>query len=398
MRIRRQPQRFALVIAFVCTGCAQLLGVDDFVAGPAVDAALPDADRLLAPKGPFLELPECRACSMANCAEEHRVCEEDSEWCAGSGTREPGSPIGHYATFFWPPRADALWTLEHGGDAPNPVSAVADYVSCLGAKCADACEVGRDFSCMGAFDWPGTTAGEKQLRYRFYDEVQPWPGWEVELCLTNACEHPTEVSAHDITDELGFVELTFDPGRILRESIGYVRVEDPREDHYPATFVLPPAPLESGFYDSWVILTKTLIDEPFVDAGGDELGPEDAGLWAFIRDCTGTSARHVTVEVVIADEVGQGYVPCTECGATLYTNDEGPLGFPDPARTELNSFAGRAILSSVPSRHALVIARDTKTRRAIAVQHLIAQPQTIHYLWMYPASRQQLEELPPELR
>ena len=201
------------------------------------------------------------------------------------------------------------------------------YAGCLLLACAEECELGRDFSCVGKYDWPATEAGEKQLRYLFYDEQQrPWPNWDVRLCLSLSCDDD-EVDSYavpnDSTDEGGFVELTVDVGRQLYESVGYVLVQDPRSEQYPVQIMLSPAPILSGFYADYAIFTKAVIDVPFVLAGGgvlEEAGPDEGSVWAFVRDCSGLPARHVTVEALTANDVGAGYEPCPDC-MTVYTND-----------------------------------------------------------------------------
>jgi hypothetical protein len=412
----RSALRSALTAAWlVCASlggaaCGELLGVNDYGNAPASapDSGTPDAGAagasgVFAAKPPWLSGEGCQECIAAQCAEQRDACASDA-WCTRLYDRKrehPGvpGPVADYRQRHLPPVSDALWLADHGGS--SPLEALLPYAQCLSSHCDEACDIGRDFSCAGQYDWPATTAGTHSIRYLLQDEAgNPWVDWQVQYCLPPAmtrCDGLAGYSVQAQTDRDGFARLAVETGELSSAPVGYVSASG--AGTYPYVFVLPPAAIESGYYGSELVLTKQLIDEPFVNLGGGVFGDVTdpvGSVWVFPKDCRGDSASHVTVEILPASEPGKGYQPCADCPDAIYTLDDSS---PDANGRELTSStdfsfnAGRAILADVPALNSLLIVRDSQSRRPLAAQRLTVHAGAFNIVRLYPAAKQQLGDL-----
>lgn len=392
------------------TGCAQILGVDEYSKarnaahdGGAMDAA---ADKVIDPlfdsKPPYLSGPGCIACIDEHCHVEDRACADDafcSKWVEDARQRTEPLIVAHDLLAR---NDDARWDSDHG-IASGWKERVA-FETCALNRCLAACDFERDFSCVGKFDWPESFPQKTDFRFRVVQGANPAlgrDGWKVRACAPqSACELPLGQAT---TQDGGFATLEIDfsmareswPGT-LSEFDGFLRIDGgdnffPWQLHQSQPFLHRAyrSDRSTGTRDELLASLKAL---------GVALDGEP-GMLAFLPyDCAYARgaemrAKGVTIDLWKVDI--RGIQPCGEC-LVRYPNDNGVL---DVTVTDYSSRSGFPAQTLVPPGDFMIVVRDTKTRLPISVlRHVTVRAGYVQYFFMYPASRKQLAELPKEAR
>jgi hypothetical protein len=333
----------------------------------------------------FLSGATCEACLAEECSTQVAACDADafcSEWLRTAKALETprvATPSG------LSPLWDEHWNAKHG-DAD--ATAVDDFRQCRD-RCRDACQLGRDFSCAGQFDWPASYPKHTRLRAEFqsiYDNTKKYANVRVQACLDESDCVPALGDA--VSDERGLVDLAIDLTRgnsslVDPEFYGLLRVD--AGEHFSPVEIFSSAPWFDRFFNFYNLTTK---DEAVAFLGKVEMTPDTArgGITVQAYDCNAIAASGLHLEFWRRGR--DVYAPCEDCSAR-YTRQ---LGLPDVALTQLTPPANLAL--GYAEGPVVILARDVESGHVVSVmrdeQYTANQ---LHFVFMYPASREELKRL-----
>jgi hypothetical protein len=392
----------ACVLASVAA-CRQVVGFDG---SRATDAGMvpatplesdTDAGRLFDPKPPWLSGAECTQCTDEHCQAEHAACLAD-DFC--SRWRKDATELDRPALIavdFLHQLEDAQWAFEQGG--ADVTTAWTTAGACVANHCTTACELGRDFSCVGKFDWPRSYPKRIEIRLMIWDgPISPassFDGWRVRACARQSlCQRPL---GEAMTHGGGLATLTVDfslapPGAVLPEFFGFLLLDGGGPD-FPPSQVDVSGPFFDGDYWGLYVPSRALM----LNVTQSRRLPDDPSrgvlqIWPW--DCTVNSeARAVTAEVWNYDEAG--LVPCTDC--RIYYPDDS--GFPDVNLTDFSSATVAPAVTSAAPGDIMIVVRDTKTRLPLSVMRPVTiRAGHVHTIHLMPASKDELANLPKQAR
>ena len=395
-------------------GCARVLGLDEFSKGRGEETAAADAapaDTAAAdaratipsfsPRSPLFTGEPCESCMQENCGHRVKECAEDaicSAWLADVRARpDPASELFRFvkllpgATTTW---ADANWEMATHG-VPNEVfRACARINGCAKDQCMDACGLGRDFSCIGDFEYPRSFPSRIDLRGDFSDaqSTMPLGGMRVRACSPQDINCDS-VLGTDTSDARGLVEFgvvipSLQPP--MPEFNGYILV-DGNPEYMPHVLARTAPILDHSIVGQSMVATRAVTG--FFDSFGVVRDPGSGLIYVQPYDCPGHGAKGVTVEAWIAD--AQTYRKCADDCGVLYAND---TGVPDLTRDRISGRAELAFVANVPARQVRIIVRDVETGYIVGVGQLNVRPGFVHSLTVYPPTATQLADVPREAR
>lgn len=393
--------------------CAQLLGADDFskqsefvstdgeaseAGAPSSDADVGDAERpaLYAPKPPAFSAPDCTACIDKSCTSQLAACNADS-FCSSHLTTIQELPSAAYPS---PELLLELMAAETRSslnqDQHFPV--LSEFLTCARRQCRTACELGRDFSCVNAFDWPKSYPKRADVSFRVVDFAsrQGVDGLRVRACalLGQTCPSPL---ADTKTDSNGFVTASIDfalapPLSLFAEFDGFWLI-DGRPD-FPRFKLQSTRPYFDGYFATLPLFPSAIAS--LTGIGGSGTSDYSGRLLVAPYDCRDEPAKGVVLEVWRPES--DGYHPCSACGPIVYSDDD---HLPAPDLTEYGS-AGLQASVDVPADaigDLMLVIRDTKSRLPVGVLRRVGgQPGGFAILSVVAASMTQFKTLPPAAR
>ncbi|HEX5659237.1 MAG TPA: hypothetical protein VFX59_18715, partial [Polyangiales bacterium] len=341
----------------------------------------------------------CTACYGQSCGAELQACEADA-FCSGYLKRVRATPSGGY------PAPDLLkdvavesWESDQGRS--NGGKALREFQACTKKACRAQCELGRDFSCTGRFEWPESRPKFSELRFRVVDYLSGQganPGvsrLRFRGCpLPNQCPTPMATAT---TDTGGFVAATVDfslaPPVVTVPEFNGVWLVDGRDDYPPFKLQSTRPYLDKAYAVSPFFNNDTV---PFTRVSGAVIAPPSGTLLVSPFDCRDEYATGVTLEAY--RPIQGGYQSCMNCGKVTYTADN---NFPDPSLTEYATL-GLIALLNVPAddvQDLMLVIRDTASGQPISVLTRVGvRMDEFLVITMYPASRKQLDSLPAGVR
>jgi len=274
---------------------------------------------------------------------------------------------------------EELWKVGHGGVDESGIST--ELVNCTTVNCLAACELGRDFSCVGKFEW--SIAYPTRLRTRiqdYYGNVAPSP-WTVRACLPADVDCPNPL-ATATTDADGFATLELTPSDSpYSEFGGFMLLKGGSDFHEWATIVS--RPFVTDDYSPWKLPAKELVDQWFA-LFEEKFDPSYGYIWVIPGDCRGLAAKGVELLVELA--TSQGVENCSSC---VYTY-ESDVGLPDVQRKDFSTAGRVGFISYVPARQVILTVRDAGTDQVVARQNVSVAAGRIHFVRIYPASGTEL--------
>ena len=343
-------------------GCAQIAGTDDYSL-----RVEPQAE----PPLPFLAgSAECDACAAEACDDELTVCEKDeacSSWL--TSIRERPNPAGTYERYRI--ESTLFWQSEHDGAPVN--NSIAKLRQCA-QDCLKACQIGRDFSCAGRFDWD--LPPPETLRVGVGLNSDPVSA-EISACLnSDQCEVPLSSSA---TDHEGFAELHFDMDPRARASIDYLSFV--REEGLTWQWVQ-----NRPFGDGEYVRLPLLSDELFSlwhDAFGQVFSGAQGVMLVTPVDCLGISAKEVKLELFRYSGSELSY--CEDC-FYAYGNDE------NGAPATIGGFQTKGTMGYIakvdPGLVWVVLRRLAEPRDVVSATRLLIHGGEVTLVRASPSSRQ----------
>jgi hypothetical protein len=330
----------------------------------AVADALPPADA--APDaGPCGPLDRGHAADCAACLERSggicgalRTCGADDvcapAWACAEGCGDPRCVADCKA----PSGADIPWiTLQ----------------TLVFRGCSAACDLGREWSCTGAFDWGAVVHQTLHIRLAVLQvpDNTPYPGAHVRACreLDPTCTPPL---AETTSDGDGLAALDIDTGFDTLGFNGHFVIDG---GPLLPTVSVPAAPLvQDGAYLQPVITTGA-ADTVIGLVTGQVRAPGTAIVLAQVRDCRGFPAPDLVVDV--AGAPGQH---------AFYFNGNAP----DPARdaTDPSGLVGFVNVPVSGGGSSLTLAAHRKGEAVIlARRQALVRPDQLTFLLMGPAAR-----------
>jgi hypothetical protein len=405
---------FSFAIAFGSTGCAQLLGADEYskartdaaaidgatvlghADGTAADSDGPDAasTESAVSADPLFEFKpqsaECRACLEEHCTVQQKAYEADSR-CAEylEVALPPQESIVDYD--LWQLFSDSAWDFD---DGQRDVWPLGDLLDCQHRSCLSACDFGRDFSCVGTFEWRASYPATTNVRLGLVD-LRKLPerlsGWTVHACSSQdlACRAPLGTA---LSNARGGVNISIDLRRALplAEFDGFFLAEG-GPDYFPALLRFSRPLLEGEYSRNTIASRETVLDV----LGGmhSAVDPASTGIVTIVPfDCAYRQAKRVKAELFVAMETA--FRRCDECQIS-YLN---PL-LPDPTLEDFSAPGpSTATVANVPPGNVFVVMRDTATSTVLGGLLLPVQADRYHLVYLYPASKEQLARLPVEVR
>jgi len=396
-----------VILAVLCgvNGCSQILGVDEYrVASRGPTAPTRDTGTLFDPKPPYLTGKTCEACIAANCASQEAACDADeacSAWLADARAH-PEPPAVHERSV---QIGSVLWAKANamGGDYSVTIPAT-DLRKCAIDQCTRDCELGRDFSCVGDFEWSRTFPTETVLSVRWsnYLNRQPIVGALMRACAAGQLTCSDSVALGGGTTALDG-SLTFS---VLNPTVGRYPEFDgmlvlENASGFPPMLTQSSRPLLSGEHAVYAVVPEAILDPEFTSLGVSIGSPGSALGQLQPFDCRGMPAKGVMLDVLLLEN--GVYEPCSfspDAGpgscAVIYSNDQ---GLPDQAAKGFTSL-GQIAFFQVPIGKPLLFAlRDMNTHIAVGIHPFSVFNDHYNYQSFYPSSQQQVESyFPPNER
>jgi hypothetical protein len=354
--------------------CAQLSDIDDYSIGPSEDAKADSSARL-----PYLSGEACEACLVQECNTQQEACAADEfciEWV--DGMRNQPGPVEFYERH--QALRDAMWAGMNGYG--NRAQATIDLSECSSTRCFRACQLGRDFSCVGEFEWANEDALQS-LRISVASSTGPLPAtpWTVRACsdIDIECE---QALASTTTDARGLATLLLPAPSSSSPGYGFLSFSGPQEFTEWGTIVT--RPFANNDYTPWVFTNLTTLKEQFAlfDTTFD---PNLGYVWVVPADCQGLPAKDVELDVQLA--TASGPVPCDPCEYT-YADDGNA---PNPNPKSFSTAGKQAFVSFIPPRLITLRVLDATTKDLVAIQTISIVPGRMYFVRTYPPSTAQLE-------
>lgn len=391
-------------VALVLAGCAKILGVNEGTLsadagrgnGQTGADARPlhrDAGALFDSKLPYLTGRDCEDCVTANCGAEQTACNADERCLAWlDDIRAKPDPVSEYTRYLQQNAAQE----QDGGVMALPYT---DLRSCARNRCRTECELGRDFSCFGKFEWPATYPNETDIHVRVVQALNQsvgWPGMRVRACMDATCTYPL---GDAVTDSQGFLDLAISRQRFdintkyqYPEFNGFLLFDtgpvpgDAGTSLYP-NILQGSRPFLSGNYGRFSMIPVGVMT-PYFRLLGTAYDPSLAYYMVKPQDCRGDPAKGVVFEVWFL--VGRVAQRCDAECSIYYTNDSSLV---DQTLTSFSTL-GQIAWAFAPVRQSIIIVRDEKTLRAVSMSSGVTLPGHIHDVALFPPAASQLAGFP----
>jgi hypothetical protein len=380
-----------LLSSFVLTAsvaaCRQIVDFDDSEQAKAQ----PQLEADFGPSQPYLSGAECQDCLETSCHEQQSACDAD-DFCSAWFIDARASELPLVANQDLKLRlADANWDQDHG--AASGADVHEKLTRCSQSFCAQACRLGRDFSCVGRFEWPTTFPEETSVRVRYMgtDQLVSTGGLTVTACYAETdCSRP---AGQAVTDEDGTTTLAIMPHKaslaLAPEFYGYLRVDSTSD--FPTTVNLRSDPFLDGAYLRYFLSTRAL-QRSLASLTGVAFDERRGSIGVQVVDCTGSGAIGVSLDFWARS--ARGFTTCDSCDV-LYPDQHGQ---PDPTFKELQ-FPGRSAAVGFALGSVAVAARDTASGKAIGfLRTAVFEAEHSYSVVLSPASGAESKTIPSALR
>lgn len=381
----RRPSAFPLPLAgvvVVTVSCGELIGADDYSVATGIDGAAGRSATVATFEAPpaYLTDETCVACVSEHCAAQKIAC-DDEAFCASwlDSMRNAPDPLSAYDRYRL--LMNEAWEGSHGGTDDS--AHTLELIDCTSANCLNECQLGRDFSCVGKFEWH--IGFPSALRTAVSDmNGLPFPEpWTVKACAPEDANCSTPLTSQT-TDDYGAAELLLGNGQDQYPDFGGFLLWTGGTDFNEWATIVS-RPFVTDDYTAWKLPNKSLVDVSFGNFGA-QFDPAYGYVWVIPSDCRGLYAKGVRLNVKVG--TANGFEDCTDCMYTYENNNS----LPDTQRQDFSSAGRVGFISFVPPRRILLTLRDTANDSVIGVQSISVAAGRIHFVKLYPASTSQLAD------
>jgi hypothetical protein len=386
--------QFALAgstLAFVVSllGCSTLLG-DPFSEREG-DALATTAQPTAAESQPYLSSEECVQCLENECLAELEACQADDEFCAEylhsrQTLEQPFISAVELLSDYWRAR------LQQDRGESDSVGYMQRLSVCAERSCRDACALGRDLACVGAFSYtknPGPVT-RVPVRVRTIND-QPAAGWTLQMCDREDCP---SVLGEATSDEHGIAMLDVDVSKVsgsrgsAAEQANFIAMQGPED--YALHQVWHTRPFYQDVYFTYTVWSRTDQSALAAAISGAAIDDTRGYFGARVYDCQMHDAKGVRFEFWKFEAGGTPYL-CDDCNVTYARSD----GFPDPSLREVAA-TGSSNVYADGVGPMVFVAREVATNRVVSVRQpaVVIAPDRVQAVIMFPATREQLAELP----
>jgi hypothetical protein len=327
-------------------------------------------------------------CIEQSCQPELNACRDEREFCDDylrdrTELKQPYITALDLQARGW----RASWDRDHGES--ERYTPLVDLRDCAARSCDAECALGRDLSCVGNFSYPASPRPVTRAKVRLLNGANGLSHWMVSVCPGEGCP---QTLADAATDEGGFAVLDVDFRKgtstipVNLEQTNYFAFVGP--DEYEPYDVWLSLPLYQDSYVrlfAWSRAMQQDVAQLLAQEGPDE---RRGHLGVVLYDCQGESMRDVRVELW---QFGANAQPhqCEACSLIYARGD----GFPDPALRQVATNGGASAYAN-GFGPMTVVGREVATQRVVAVRPLSLLGGHQVGVLLYPASREQLSELP----
>lgn len=290
-----------VLLVTLSAACRQIVGFDPLEKSqPAID---------FGPFRRYLSGTECESCLEKKCSEPQRACDAD-DFCSGWFADARASDLPVIANPDLQRRLDdAYWESDHA--RPSGAQAQLDLRDCSTKRCGEECRLGRDFSCVGKFEWPESFPEQTSVRLWLTDLDGP----ELPDLHVKACPADTDCASalgEGVTDANGFTVVTVDTSSASLtpspEFYGFMRVEG--TEAYATTDFLRSAPWRDQYYGEYFLATRAAF-QSIAGRAGLTLDARRGIAAVQVSDCTGAGVTGVSLD--FWSRANGSFVPCEDC-------------------------------------------------------------------------------------
>ena len=233
----------------------------------------------------------CQTCLLDQCSEQLGACVLDpacdASFSCGTECSDPNCQMTCTDRAFG------------GYEACLGTPAIAGETGVCRNSCRDACAFGRDWDCVGAYDWKASSDEVRRAFriVRFSGASKPYPGVEVQVCASAdpLCELPIDAA---VSDDSGLACLTVPSVGIGFQ--GFLGTHDPSDAQRALYYLRHPVTHAVGG-DEVILPNATEIAAVSALLGVEQDGAR-AQIAAIAYDCVDAPAPGIGFEIDIDDQ------------------------------------------------------------------------------------------------